>query len=196
MKPLPNQMILPFVCWLLLVVPQATAQAPAPTPCQPFTIPLSDGTTGQALFLPITEGRAYLVYSTSAGQLASYTLTPTNPTPPPDPVPPPPPIPVKLTIAIVENPQLTSLADRQTLADPTWRKWATEKHDFIGIIPNDLIDKRTGQPPPRLAPFLDRARSHNLPWIMFTNPAGVIVWEGQVPTTATELTNLIKQFGG
>ena len=58
------------------------------------------------------------------------------------------------------------------------------------------IDKKTGQPPPRLAPFLDRAKLHNLPWIMFTDSAGVVKWEGQIPTTAAELTNLIKQYGG
>lgn len=189
-------MILPFVCWLLLIVPQATAQTLTPAPHVQFTLPLTQSQSASAQFLPAPNGDLWLVYATSSGELRTYALTLTNPTPPPDPVPPPPPIPVKLTIAIVENPQLTSLADRQTLADPTWRKWATEKHDFIGIIPNDVIDKRTGQPPPRLAPFLDRARSHNLPWIIFTNPAGVIIWEGQVPTTATELTNLIKQFGG
>jgi hypothetical protein len=146
--------------------------------------------------LPTHDGEAWLVYATPSGKLGTYYLTPTRPGPQPDPIPPVPPVPTHLTIAIVENPQLTSLQDRQTLADPLWRRWASEKHNLLGIIPNDVIDKETGQPPPRLAPFLDRAKLHNLPWIMFTNAAGVIIWEGTVPTTAAELAALIAKYGG
>jgi hypothetical protein len=106
-----------------------------------------------------------------------------------------PPTPTKLTIAVIENPATTSAADRAVLADPIWRQPAALKNTFLGIIPSDLIDKATGQPPPRLAPFLVRAGLHNLPWIIFANDAGTIIWEGSVPTTAAELAALIAKYG-
>jgi hypothetical protein len=31
---------------------------------------------------------------------------------------------------------------------------------------------------------------------MFTDAAGTIIWEGQVPTTAAELAALIAKYGG
>lgn len=196
MKALLNQMILPFLSWLLLTVGSAAAQTPAPAPTTQFPLPLADGTSATAQFLPTQNGAGWLVYATSSGKLATYYLTPTQPGPQPIPPTPVPPTPTKLTIAIVEDPATTSQTQRSVLCEPTWRKLATEKHDFVGIIPNDVIDKRTGQPPPRLAPFLDRAKLHNLPWIMFSDSAGVIVWEGQVPTSALELTKLLQRYGG
>jgi hypothetical protein len=149
-----------------------------------------------ARLLPTHDGEAWLVYATSSGKLGTYYLTPKDPGPQPDPIPPVPPVPTKLIIAVVENPATTTQQQRQVLADPAWRKPAAEKHTLLGIIPNDVIEKETGQPPPRLAPFLERAKLHNLPWIMFTTEAGVIIYEGQLPTTAAELASLIKQYGG
>ena len=195
MKNLAGQMALPFAIWLLLIGPPAAAQTPAPAPLTPFSLPLTDGTNANAQVLPIADGRAWLVYATNSGGLGTYYLTPTGPIPPPDPIPPIPPPPQRLTIAIVENPATTTQKQRSVLSDSTWRKSASSKHDFLGIIPNDVVDKRTGQPPPRLAPFLDRASKHNLPWIIFTDAKGVIIWEGQVPTTARELIDLIERYG-
>jgi hypothetical protein len=196
MNHLPNQTILPFVTWLMLTAGQAIDQTPAPATNVPFQLPLSDGSTAQARLLPTHDGESWLVYATSSGKVVAYYLSPTTPTPPPDPIPPIPPTPQKLTIAIVENPTLTTQQQRAVLASPEWRAVAAAKHNLVGIIPNDVIDKETNQPPTRLAPFLNRAKLHNLPWIMFTNAAGAILWEGQVPTTAQELAALIAKYGG
>jgi len=196
MKPLANQMILPFASWLMLTALTALAQTPNPALQTPFVLPLSDGTIAQAQILPGPNAQAYLVYATKTGQLGLWTMTQTDPTPPPDPIPPIPPQPTKLKIAIVENPATTTQAQRSVLASKSWRDLVVDRHELVGVIPNDVIDKRTDQPPPRLAPFLDRAKQHNLPWIMFTDEQGNIIWEGQVPTTASELSNLIKQHGG
>ena len=200
MKPLQNQTIIPFVSWLMLTAGQAISQTPAPATNVPFVLPLADGSTAQARLLPTHDGEAWLVYATSSGKLGIFYLSPTKPdpgpNPPPPPPPPPPPVPTKLTIAIIENPATTTQEQRQVLADPAWRQAAAGKHTQLGIIPNDVIDKSTGQPPARLVPFLDRAKLHNLPWIIFTNAAGTIVWEGTVPTTAAELAALIAKYGG
>jgi len=175
-------------------------QTPAPAAQTKFQLPLADATTATAVILPTQAGQAWLVYATKSGMIGSYLLTPTDPTPPPDPLPPPPvppvPIPQKLTIAIVENPATTTVEQRQVLADQAWRNLAADKHTFKGIIPTDVTDKRTGKPPADLVPFLNRAALHNLPWVMFTKPDHTIVWEGQLPTTAQELLNLIHQHGG
>jgi hypothetical protein len=196
MKSLPNQMILPFLCWLLLTAMQARAQTVAPAILTKFALPLADQTIREAIFLPSPNGQAYLVYATSTGQLGLWTLTPTNPPPAPEPTPPTPPPPQKLLIAVVENPTTTTLEQRAVLAAPTWREIATEKHVFFGIIPNDVIEKGTGKPPASLVPFLDRAKEHTLPWCMFFTQRGEIVWEGQIPATAKELIDLIQRYGG
>jgi hypothetical protein len=95
----------------------------------------------------------------------------------------------------VEDPQTSTIEQRQILAEPTWRKLAAEKHDFRGILPANLIKKGTGKPPALLAPFLDRAKGHALPWCMFTDSGGRILWEGPLPATAKELTSLIQRYG-
>jgi hypothetical protein len=188
--------------WILYLLLPATlfAQTPAPKTNVAFPIPLADATTAQAIFLPAPSGNAYLVYATSSGKLGSFLLSPITPEPGPlppvPPVPPVPPAPTTLTIAIIENPAATTLQQRDVLSALEWRKAAAEKHNFLGIIPSDLIEKGTGKPPASLAPFLDRAKLHNLPWCIMSDAAGKILWEGQLPTSPAELNALIKRYGG
>jgi len=176
------------------------AQTPAPATQTQFTLPLANKTSAAAVLLPTQAGQAYLVYATPTGKIGLYLLTSTTPDPipplPPEPPVPPVPGPQRLTIAIVEDPATTTVEQRQVLADPTWRNLAAEKHDFRGIIPADVIEKGTGKPPASLAPFLDRAKLHALPWCMFTTTAGVILYEGPLPTTAAELIAIIHRYGG
>jgi len=176
------------------------AQTPAPAAQTQFSLPLADKTTAVAVILPTLNEQAFLVYATPSGKIGLYllSLTTPSPTPPVPPIPPipPTPIPQKLTIAIVEDPAATTHQQRAVLTDPLWRNLAAEKHDFRGIIPADIIEKGTGKPPASLVPFLDRAKLHNLPWIMFTTATGTIIWEGQLPTTAQELAAIIRQHGG
>jgi len=175
-------------------IPAAAEQLPAPAPFQPFSLPLTDKTTATAVILPIDATTAYLVYTTSTGSLGFWTMTQSTTPLPPDPIPPDPTPLEKLTIAIVENPSATSAAQRQVLADLTWRKRAAEQHDFLGLIPSDLRDARTGEPPAHLLPFLERAKLHNLPWIIMCDDRGAIVWEGPLPATAAKLLNLIPNL--
>jgi hypothetical protein len=192
MKPLKNQLPLPFVTWLLLIVTTAAAQTPAPALHTRFQLPLTDSTTATAALLPTHDGQAWLVYATNNGNLGTYYLTPTE-LPGPD---PPQPIPQKLAIAIVENPATTTLQQRDVLSAIEWRKLATEKHNFLGIVPTDIKEAKTGLPPPALVPFLDRAKNHNLPWIILSNQTGTILWEGQLPPTSQQLTAIIQRYGG
>ena len=192
-----------FCLSLLLIaalMPQSSGQTPAPAPQTPFNLPLTDKTNATAILLPTHDAQAWLVYATPSGKIGLYLLTPATPQPTPDPTPPPvppiPPVPQKLTIAIVEKPAKTTNEQRQLLMDPTWRKLATEKHDFRGIIPDDVVEKGTGKPPASLVPFLDRARQHNLPWVMLAAPDGTIIWEGTLPPIGGDLKALIRKYGG
>lgn len=184
-------------CLLILCAITSTSKSaddiPPPATNLTFTLPLADTTDAQAIVLRAPELRYHLIYATSTGEMAVWTLTPSNVPIPPDPIPPVPPLPDKLHIAIVENPLTTTQAQRQVLAAPAWRAHAKKDHHFLGVIPHNLKDKRTGQPPAHLQPFLDRAALHNLPWIIFANDAGTIIWEGPLPPSAKELENLIPQ---
>jgi hypothetical protein len=79
---------------LLTPASQAIAQTAAPALQVPFTLPLADKTTAQAILLPMPTPGAWLVYATKTGQIGLWMMTPTaQPEPPPvppTPVPPPP----------------------------------------------------------------------------------------------------------
>jgi hypothetical protein len=76
-----------------LLAAAAHAQTPAPALQTPFSLPLTDKTTAQAVLLPTLNGQAFLVYATPTGRLGLWTMSPTTPTPPPEPQPQPPPQP-------------------------------------------------------------------------------------------------------
>lgn len=195
-KPSPKQIILPFCACLLLAGQQAAGQTPAPAIHTPFQLPLADKTTATATILPAPQSRAYLVYATPAGKLGLWLMMKATDPIPPDPIPPPPPEPVKLFIAIIEDPERTSQAQRDVLADQGWRNLAGPPHQFLGILPVDLIDKRTGLPPPHLAPYLSHAKTKPLPWVIFTDENRNILFEGPLPPTAPDLERLIRTHGG
>jgi len=186
-------------CLFAILTGQALAQTPAPAIHTRFALPLADKTTAMAVLLPTQDSQAWLVYATPNGKIGLYLLTPTTPTPPPEPTPPvppvPPPVPTRLTIAIVEDPSTTTQEQRGILSDSTWRDIAKSKHDFIGIIPNDIKDARTGLPPAWLTPFLNRAKLHRLPWVIFTDGSTGIVWEGELPDSSAALADLISKYG-
>ncbi|KKK58925.1 hypothetical protein LCGC14_3039520 [marine sediment metagenome] len=196
MKDLVGQMILPFLgCWLLGAVP-TTSDVPTPELEKSFSMILSDGTKSTAVFLPAENGNLYLVYATQRGNLGFWTLTKGTGPIPPDPDPPPPPEPTRLTIVVIENPERSTQIERDILADDQWRGLAMEKHNFLGILPVDLVDKRTGKPPTLLAPFLNLAKGKELPWMILGDDAGKVIWNGHLPESKEAVTNLIKQYGG
>ncbi len=196
MKPSPKQLLFPFVAWLLVATSQGATPTPAPALRTAFKLPLADQTMGHAVLLVASDANAWLVYATDKGKLGFWLLIHPDRPIPPDPVPPPPPPPQRLTIAIVEDPKQTTQQQRDVLADQAWRDLVRKKHNFVGILPVDLIDKRTGLPPPHLKPYLDHAKTKNLPWVIFTDSAAKIIWEGPVPATPAELEVLVRTHGG
>ena len=167
---------------------------PAPAPFQPFNLPLSNKTSASAVILPIDADHTWMVYATRDGQIGFWMMSKQARPIPPGPTPPVPPPLEKLTIAIIEDPSSTSTAQRQVLADLTWRKRAAEQHNFLGLIPSDLRDARTGLPPANLLPFLEHAKLHALPYIIMYDHRGAITWEGPLPATAAKLLDLIPNL--
>ena len=196
MRDIVGQMLLPFLGCLLMGAAPPTSQIPSPEIESQFPLLLSDGTTAQAVFLPVNDGNLYLVYATRQGKLGFWTLTKGTGPIPPDPIPPPPPVPTRLTIVVVEDPERSTQIERDILADDRWRGLAMEKHNFLGIIPIDLVDNRTGKPPALLAPFLDLAKGKALPWTILADAKGNVVWQGHLPNSPDDFANLIKKFGG
>jgi len=172
------------------------AQMPVPQVETLFQLTMSDGTQAQAVFLPTTEGRCYLVLSTVSGKIGLWTMIRTKSPLPPDPDPKPNPIAQKLTIGIVEEPSITTFEQKKVLVDKEWRELATSKHTFVGLIPQKITEGETNEPPAALVPFLNRAKGKPLPWIVLFNDAGKLVWEGELPKTPSEMTSVIKKFGG
>ncbi len=196
MKDLIGQMILPFLGWLLLAAPLDAATAPVPAPLKFFHLPMDDGSSTQAVLLPIDADHMWMVYTSKDGQIGFWMMTRSTDPIPPDPVPPPPPKPTRLTIVVIEDPERSTQIERDILADDRWRGLAMEKHNFLGIIPIDLVDNRTGKPPTLLAPFLELAKGKALPWTILADAKGNIVWQGHLPNSPDDFANLIKEKGG
>jgi hypothetical protein len=196
MKPLKNQKLLPFFLIAWLTAQAAIGQTPAPARNKMFQLPLSDGTTANAVVIPTIEGNASLVYATAKGELVIYYLMKNEVNPEPKPNPPPPPIPQKLTIAIVEDVTKTTDDQLRVLSSLEWRNLAADNHNFLGIIPQGVIDKKTGKVPAKLDPFLKRSEGHVLPWLMFAGANGSILFEATLPQTSAEIISLIHKYGG
>lgn len=175
---------------------EGLSQTPAPGVQMKFQIPVTDNTMAEAMFLPTQDGQTFLVYSTSAGKLGVYSLIQIQPGPQPNPPIPPQPVQQKLNIAIVEDPRTTTIAQKEILIDKEWRKLAVDKHNFLGLIPQDIIEKETGKPPASLLPFLIAAKGHNLPCVVIFNKSMSLMYAAELPNTATEMTAIIRKFGG
>jgi len=157
---------------------------------------LRDGTTANAQILPANQDQSWLVYVTKTGELGVYQVAPAISPTPPAPTPPPPLEPQKLKIAIVVDPSTTTLDQVVCMASKEWRDLAASKHEFLGIIPRGIIEDKENPPPQRLLPFLERSSKQKLPWLLFADQKGNFIFEGPLPKTAPELTDLIKKYGG
>ena len=186
----------PFIAsiWLLAILTPALASEPLPAPSQRFALPLSDGTTTQAVFLPAPGDSMHLVYATSSGQLVFLNVMKTEPGPdpiPPDPIPPA----TSVLVAIVHDPVNSSAQQRQIMADRTWRDAIKAPNQFCGIIPSDYIDANTGTTPEEQDRFLRAARGAALPCLVMLNEKSEIVLCIPLPETAEEILKHVKKYG-
>lgn len=181
---------------LLLSIGASSSMGQSPKTGTPFQLPLTDETTVQTVLLPIDGTTLYLVYATRTGNLGLWTMTKGTTIDPVPPDPPVPPIDEILSIAVIEDPLDSSIEEVNTLADPGWRGYANANHNFIGIIPNDVIDFRTKKPPAFLFPFLVLAKGKDLPYLVILRSDGTVYWQGHLPKTPAEIIELIRKSKG
>ena len=161
-----------------------------------FKIPTTDGLFANAVYFLTGDQKEILILANKQGDLIIYWLS-KDPSPkPPDPPIPPTPTPAKLTIAIIEDPSTTPLKQKAILTDKAWRDRANSKHNFLGIVPFNLIQPDTGKTPPFFQPYIDRANGKTLPWLMFFAPNGSLLFEGAVPSSTSEMNTLLDTYGG
>lgn len=187
--------------WILaMATTVAMAQAPTPTiaPNTPFALPLTDGKTTKAIVWVTPDLNTYLLYSVPGAAPTIWRLEREKPKPDPDPEPKPEPEPepepTHLQIAIVEDIDQTTPKQRAIIASPKWRQLALESHTLIGILPIDLIDPTTGQPPTQFAEWLHAAEQLSLPCLLLRSDSGQWVLQDPLPESGEALYKLILRY--
>jgi hypothetical protein len=209
MNPRQNNLILLFLLLFGFPANAALSQTVAPAAKTFFQIPLADKTIADAVIWPTPDGQTLLLYSTPTGKIFVYQLTslgpqpePTPPTPPtPNPTPPTPPnppepIPQKLTIAVVEDPRTTTQAQKQLLVDCKWRCLAVANHNFVGIVPYNIIDKRTGKTPANLQSIIQASQGQILPCFEIFDSNMGLLYSAHLPNSADQIATIIHKYGG
>jgi len=166
----------------LVACATAAAAEPTPTPAPAqltsFQLPLADGTTGTAIFLPAPNGQAWLTISSPAGQLSTWLLTTTTPRPVPTPPTPPPPTPPPLAAS-----QLIIVSDGPA-TNTTWKSPAVAAAlTARGITTSQYTIQQVADPATDDAAlrWIGRSAGHALPWAALAANDGSIIWNGSPP---------------
>jgi len=160
-----------------------------------FSLPLADGTTAEAVFLPAHDDGLHLVYATRFGKLVILHVTEKDATVPPDPPDPPVPV-VSLNVGVVHAPTKSTVIHRQVMADPAWRAGLHQPHKFCGIIPFDYVDPNTMTTPDAQAVFIKAAGETPLPCLVLLNENFKKVFVCPLPASAAEILKLVEKYGG
>lgn len=184
-----------------LAIAAAIAAASA-AHAQPIAVPQSlhiaraDGSIAVAQIVQAADSQIMLIVSQADDTAQLYFISRSAPQPTPTPPVPPTPQPQKLTIAIVEEPAHSTPQQAAAITNPAFQAKAKAQHNFLGIFTPDAKDSQSQEVPASLAPFLAAAKGKPLPWIMFKDAQGKMIWEGQAPNTAAELIETLSKFGG
>jgi len=164
---------------------------PTPSPLGQCQIPLSDGTTTTAAFMPGPNGTLSLVYIGPQNSLVILTIGGDHPTPPPNPIPPPDPTPQLYRFAIIENPTSSTPAQRMVMSSSTWRGHRPANVICDGILPTKLTDPATGETPAPLKRYYAAAASLPLPRLIIFGPQPTPVFNSELPATPQRLLEIL-----
>jgi hypothetical protein len=188
--------ILPFVLALVAAMPAPATDLPTVRPYESFPIPLSDSTTGTAIYLPTSPTEGFLVYSTPTGLIGLWRITTTAPQPiPPTPIPPTPPTPppeLAYRYAIIDNPTAATPQQRDILSRTEWRNAIKPPNTFIGIFAADYRDPNTNTLPPPLQPFFTALATTTPPAIVILRSDGSTATVRQLPDSLPALLRIIS----
>lgn len=183
---MPNFIIKPF-CLLILFSLNLTgtsfAQAPLPQPALPFHLPIADGTSATAVYLPTADGQASIVYATKNGHLGLLTIT-SKPNPTPTPTPPPePPKPVQLSIVTVSE---TTPAELPADVKSKLAETRGTYHAFtVAMVAID-------EPPTNALRYIGLSAGKSYPYTFLVDVDGKIHWQGPTPSTAAAFLELLS----
>ena len=151
------------------------AQAPPPAQGLRFALPLADGSTAEAMFLPTPGTATQIVYATTSGKLGLWpTTTPPNPEPTPAPKPPPTPDVPSVVVTI-------SATEAETLPAEIAAYIAANGGSYSGFT---VAMVATEKPPPDALKWIGRAAGKNLPYSFIATREGKIIVEGPTPASA------------
>ena len=114
---------------------------------------------------------------------------------PPDPPVPPVPVTGLLWITVVEDSNLNHRTPQQAAvyASKALRDAVATGHLRWRLINANMLDT-TGTLPAELAPYFTRAKGKTLPWMMFEDAAGNLLYDGTLPATAGEVVALVQKY--
>jgi hypothetical protein len=163
-------------------------------------------TGSTVVFASRTAGDYTFVLAVALGDVVDqtvYTLhnqevppTPTPPDPaPPNPTPPTPTPGPLLWITVVEDsnlnnrtPQQAAIYASKALRDAVaagglrWRLINANMRDAGGKVPAELV------------PYFEHVKGKTLPWMMFEDAAGRLLYEGPLPATADQVLALVQKY--
>jgi hypothetical protein len=183
-----------FFCPLLLSIVLSTqpllGQTQAPALETQFTLPLADKTTAQAVLLPTADGKVWLVYSTSTGQIGLWTMTPaTSPSPPIPPTPPTPPIPPEppkpVSVSVITVTETDPAPCPAQVADFL----SANKSTYFAFTVAMVADKN---PPANSLTWIGRTAGKSYPYSFVASHEGKTLWEGPTPTAAANFIMVIQ----
>ena len=157
-----------------------------------FNIPMSDGTTRQAIILPGPGASAWLVTSSPTTPLGFWTITPTTgptPTPPLDPPKPtPPPDPPKPAVAAVVTISEKTPAPIGTAVAAELSRLSAAYHAFtIAMVAQPT-------PPENALTWIGRSAGKPYPYTFIASADGRVLWEGPTPGTSDNFLSILRQL--
>jgi len=163
---------------------------------QQFAITLADGQLSTAILAAGPQDSVLLLIQQPDGTAIVRYLCKAPVVPTPGPTPTPVIEPTRLQIAIVADPVATTPQQATVILSKQFHDAAKAAHVDLGVVSPTVKDSVTGEVPPAVAPFLKAASGKPLPWAMFANTSGSIIWQGQPPATESEFLALLKKYGG
>jgi hypothetical protein len=116
--------------------------------------------------------------------------TPPGPTPTPGPV-----TPTRLFAVVVEETAQLAAERGRIFADPGLTKLFADKGHAWRIVDKDVMGA-DGKPPADVTSYLARAAGKGYPQLYLVNTSGRLLWEGNLPATAADLSALVTKIGG
>lgn len=189
MNHLKTKLYFPLLFILLFLPTRLWSQAPDPANETLFPLPMSDGTSGQGVFLWTLPTSGVFVASSHSGQIillrfqkTTPSPTPEPPGPKPDPVPPAPPVQAVSSFIVVSETQEESL-------QPILMGMLKSSNVSFFAYTVEMVSLE--KPPANSLKWIGRTAGKTYPWCFAVSADGSIIWQGAKPQTPADLAKII-----